>query len=81
MGPLNSDAVGIVIYPAEGKITARPLGEGEGGERIKAECGGCIGEQVEGLYQLTLDLLDLVADTLRSRAEIRRELERHRRFL
>jgi hypothetical protein len=81
MAPVNNAGMSLVIYPNEGQATARALGSGPQGEEIKAECGGCVGEQVEELYQLTLDLLDLVADTLTSRAQLRADLERHKRFL
>ena len=80
VAPINNVAEGLVIYPHEGQATARPLGKGPNGEEIKAECGGCLADQVEGLYQLTLDLLDLAADTLTSRAELRRELDRYKHF-
>jgi hypothetical protein len=78
---MNNAGMSLVIYPHEGQATARALGTGPNQEQITAECGGCLGDQVEELYQLTLDLLDLVADTLTSRAQIRRELEMAKRFL
>lgn len=81
MAPINNVAEGLVIYPFEGTATARPLGKGPHGEEIKAECGGCLADQVEGLYQLSLDLLDLVADTLTSHAELRRKVEGFERFM
>lgn len=81
VAPINNAGMSLVIYPHEGQATARALGAGPEGQEIKAECGGCLADQVEELYQLTLDLLDLFADSLTSRAELRVELDRHKRFL
>lgn len=81
MAPVNNAGMSLVIYPTEGTATARALGAGPNGEEIKAECGGCIAEQVEELYQVTLDMLDLVAEALIARAHMRRDLERIQKFI
>jgi hypothetical protein len=78
--PINNKSAALVVYVAEKQPTAFPLGKGRNGEEITAECGGCLAEEVEGLYQLNLDLLDLVAATLISRAELRRKLRRYETF-
>jgi hypothetical protein len=80
MAPLNNAAEALTIYPFEGRPHAHILGTGPRGERITAECGGCIAEEVEGLYQTVLDLMDTIADQLTAHAELRRKLETQERF-
>lgn len=80
LAPLNPDASILVVYVPEYRPTAYPLLEVEG-SRVTAECGGCLAEQVEGLYQINLDLLDLLADLLLSRAELRSELAMRKKLL
>lgn len=63
------------MYQAERQPKAFPLGSD-----TTAECGGCLAEQVEGLYQMHLDHLELIGDLLTSRAELRQKLEIHERF-
>jgi len=80
MAPLNNAGEALAVYPHEGRPTLRALGEGPNGERFRAECGGCVAELMEQLYQLNLDLLDTMADTLTSHAELRVKLESRVRF-
>jgi hypothetical protein len=80
LAPMNRDAVMLVVYAADRRPTAYPLLEVDA-YRVEAECGGCLGEQVEALYQINLDLLDLIADLLLSRAQLRHSKELQARFL
>lgn len=80
LAPVNNQASMLVTYAAEMVPKAYALGRGSNHEEIHAECGGCLAEEVEGLYQQLLDTLDVMADALTARAEMRRELERSRKF-
>lgn len=78
--PVNKQADALAVYVAERQPSLRPLGQGPNHEEIHAECGACIAADVEALYQVNLDLLDLIADTLTSRAQLRAELDRFKKF-
>jgi hypothetical protein len=67
--PLNGDAVAMVHYPHEGPTSIRPM------DTFRGECGACLGEQVEVIWQEYLNMLDVVADCLRAHAELRRKHE------
>ena len=81
LAPINDQGDLLVMYAAEKRPAAYPLGRGGNGEQIHAECGGCLATDTEELYQVALDLLDTIADLLRSRAELRAEKARMERFL
>jgi hypothetical protein len=81
LAPINNLGSMLVIYAAERRPQALAIGKGANGEEIHAECGGCLADDIDALYQAYLDALDLVADTLKSRAEMRRDLERFRKFM
>lgn len=80
LAPLNNQGELLVMYAAEKRPAAFPLGRGGNGEEIHAECGGCLAADTEELYNAMLDLLDGYADLLRSHAELRAAKERLERF-
>lgn len=63
--PLNADATVLCLYVADRQPGYKPL------TGAAAECGACLGEQIDAVYQQFLDALDVIADLLRAHAEIR----------
>lgn len=70
VAPINHDADSVLVYAPDSRPRTLAIqGAAEG--KVRAECGGCLAEQVDALWTLHLDLLDLAADALTGRALIR----------
>jgi hypothetical protein len=70
VSPINQDADTVLVYAPDSRPRALAIqGAAEGS--VRAECGGCLAEQVDVLWMLHLDLLDLAADALTGRALVR----------
>lgn len=75
LAPTNNEAHLLVMYAAEKRPTGYQIGAD-----TKAECGGCIAADLDALYHAYLDVLDLAADAMTARAEMRQKLETAQRF-